>query len=61
MKKTLKNILFVTLPMLLVLFLLLEIISRIFFPGSDVPKTIYDDKDALVKYSREYGKRGTWT
>jgi hypothetical protein len=61
MKKTLKNILFVTIPMLLVLFLLLEIISRIFFPGSDVPKTIYDEKDGLVKYSREYGKRGTWT
>lgn len=61
MKKALKNILFVTVPMLLILFFLLEIVSRIFFPGSDVPKTIFDDKEQLVKYSREYGTRGLWT
>ena len=61
MKKTLKNILFVTLPMLLVLFLLLEIASRFFFPGKEAPKSIYDDSTHLVKYNRDYGTRGLWT
>jgi len=61
MKKTLKNILFVTVPMLIIFFILLEVISRIFFPGSDRPKSIYDEQDKLVKYSRDYGTRGLWT
>jgi hypothetical protein len=61
LKKILKNILFVTIPMLLVFFILLEIASRIFFPGSDVPKSIYDEENNLVKFSREYGTRGLWT
>jgi len=60
-KKTLKNILFVTIPMLIILFILLEIISRLFFPGSDIPKTIYDETDHIVKFSRDYGTRGLWT
>jgi hypothetical protein len=61
MKKTLKNLLFVTLPMLLIMFVLLEVVSRIFFPGSDRPKTIYEEQSGLVKYSTEYGTRGLWT
>lgn len=61
MKKTFKNILFVTLPMLLVLFLLLEIASRVFFPGSEVPKEMYDEENHLVKYKRDYGTTGVWT
>jgi GDSL-like Lipase/Acylhydrolase family len=61
MKKILKNILFITLPMLLVFFILLEIISRIFFPGSEVPKSVYDEQNNVVKFSREYGTRGVWT
>lgn len=61
MKKMLKNILFVTIPMLLVLFLLLEIASRIFFPGKEAPKSIYDKENGIVKYSRDYGTRGWWT
>ncbi|HEY6505090.1 MAG TPA: hypothetical protein VIZ28_14025 [Chitinophagaceae bacterium] len=60
-KKTLKNILFVTIPMLIVLFILLEIISRFFFPGSESPKTIYDETNHIVKFSRAYGTRGLWT
>lgn len=47
--------------MLLILFVLLEIVSRIFFPGSDRPKSIYDEQNKLVKYSRAYGTRGLWT
>ncbi len=61
MKKTLKNILFVTVPMLLIFFVLLEIVSRIFFPGSNRPKSIYDEDTRIVKYSRDYGTRGLWT
>lgn len=61
MKKTLKNILFVTLPMMIIFFILLEIVSRIFFPGSDRANTIYDEQNQLVKYDRKYGTRGLWT
>ena len=60
-KKTLKNIVTVTIPMLIIFFILLEIICRFFFPGSEVPKTIWDDTDHLVKYNRDYGTRGLWT
>ncbi len=61
MKKALKNILFVTIPMMLVLLILLEIISRIFFPGKEAPKSIYDEENRIVKYNRDYGTRGLWT
>ena len=61
MKKILKNLLFVTLPMLIIFFILLEIISRIFFPGSEAPNCIYDKTDNIVKFDRKYGTRGVWT
>ena len=61
LKKILKNFFFITVPMLLIFFVLLEVISRIFFPGKDAPKSIYDEKARLVKYSREYGTTGLWT
>lgn len=61
LKKIGKNLLFVTLPAMIVIFLVLEIISRLFFPGKDAPKMIYDENSHLVKYSREYGKTGIWS
>jgi hypothetical protein len=61
LKKILKNIVFVTIPMLLVFFILLEIVSRIFFPGQEEPKSIYDEKTRLVKFNRDNGTRGLWT
>ena len=65
LKKILKNLLFVTLPMLIIFFILLEIISRIFFPGSEAPNCVYvhdaqTDMD-IVKFDRKYGTRGLWT
>ncbi|MDP4262081.1 MAG: SGNH/GDSL hydrolase family protein [Bacteroidota bacterium] len=61
LKKILKNFFFVTIPVLLVIFILLEIISRIFFPGKEAPKSIYDEETHIVKYNRDYGTRGLWT
>jgi hypothetical protein len=61
LKRILKNLLFVTLPMLIIFFILLEIASRIFFPGSEAPNCIYDKQDSLVKFDRKYGTRGLWT
>lgn len=61
LKKILKNILFVTLPMMIIFFILLEIISRIFFPGSEAPNCIFDQGDHIVKFDRKYGTRGLWT
>lgn len=60
-KKTLKNFFVITVPMLIILFILLELASRLFFPGSESPKTIYDSTSKIVKFSREYGTRGWWT
>jgi hypothetical protein len=59
-KKIGKNIVFVLIP-LLVLFILLEILSRLFFPGSDRPREYYDTENNIVKYGRENGTRGMWT
>lgn len=60
-KKALKNIVFVTIPMLLVFFILLEVASRFFFPGMEEPKSIYDSTTQLIKYNRDNGTRGVWT
>lgn len=59
--KTLKNIFFVTIPVLIIFFILLEILSRLFFPGSDEPKAVYDDEHQIIKFSHENGKSGLWT
>ena len=67
LKKILKNILFVTVPMLLIFFILLEIISRFFFPGCKLPNNIYAEetinnvKYDIVKFNRDYGTTGLWT
>ena len=61
LKKILKNILFITVPMLIILFLILEVASRVFFPGSEAPNCIYDTANHLVKFDRKYGTRGLWT
>jgi hypothetical protein len=61
LKKILKNIVFVTIPMLIIFFILLEILSRFFFPGREEPKSIYDEKTQLIKFNRDYGTRGLWT
>ena len=61
LKKILKNLVFITLPTLLVIFLLLEVISRFFFPGREASNAIYDTTNHIVKFDRKYGTRGLWT
>lgn len=61
MKKLMRNLFFVTIPMLLILFIILEILSRIFFPGSERPDVFYDEANGIVKYGRENGTRGLFT
>lgn len=56
-----KNILLVTLPTLLILFLLLEISSRLFFPGALYPIREYDKENLITKSNSEIRESGLWT
>ena len=52
--RRLKNLVFITLPTLFVFFLLLEVISRFFFPGRETPNSFYDSTNHIVKFDRKY-------
>jgi hypothetical protein len=45
--KTLKNIIFVTLPSLFIVLLLLEVFFRTIIPASQVPMNVFDGKDKM--------------
>jgi len=61
MKNWIKNILRITLPSLIIIFIILEILSRLFFPGAQNPSAFFDHENRMVKYSDENGKTGTYT
>lgn len=60
MKDFLKNILLVTIPTLIILILLLELILSFFMPLPSRPDTIYDQSTDILKFSSESGS-GTYT
>jgi len=51
--KTLKNILLVTLPTLLILFIILELFFRFVIPASDPPLSVYRQDEQFINYSNE--------
>lgn len=60
MKDLIKNILFITIPTLVILFLLMEVILSFFMPLPSRPKAIYDEQTNLLRFSPESGT-GTYT
>jgi hypothetical protein len=59
--KTIKSLLLVTFPSVIVIFIILEIASRLFFPGNMAASSYYDNKDKMVKYNHDDGETGLWT
>lgn len=60
MKDFIKNILLVSIPSLIFLFILLEIILAFLMPLPSRPETIYDSHNNILKFSPESGN-GTYT
>lgn len=58
--KTIKNILFITLPTLVLVFIILELFFRIVIPACNPPLTVYDYEAGLTHYSTER-KQGLYT
>ena len=54
--KTLKNILFATLPSILVLLIILEAFFRIVIPASDPPRGFFDEKEKMYSFSNKKEK-----
>jgi hypothetical protein len=49
--KTLKNIILITIPTLLILFIILELFFRFVIPASNPPLTVYNHEEQLTHYS----------
>lgn len=60
MKDFIKNIFLISIPSLILLFVLLEIILAFLMPLPSRPETIYDDQNSILKFSPESGA-GTYT
>jgi len=54
--KTLKKILFVTLPIIFIILIILEVFFRIVIPASDPPKGFFDEKEKMCFFSNEKNK-----
>ena len=50
--KTLKNLLFLTLPSLLILFLILELFFRFVIPSTNPPRGYFDEEEKIFHLSR---------
>ncbi len=51
--KTLKNIILVTLPTLVVLFIILELFFRLIIPASNPPLSVYNQEEQFINYSNK--------
>lgn len=59
--KTIKNIIFVTIPTLIILFFVGEILSSFFFPGTYPPCIIWDEQYNIGKWDPKIKKTGIYT
>ena len=58
--KGFKNILFVTLPTILIVLILLEVFFRIVIPAAEAPEGFFDEEEKIYCYSNKK-KTGLWT
>jgi hypothetical protein len=59
--KTIKNLFLVTVPSIIIIFIILEVASRLFFPGNMAASSFYDEENKMVKYNQDNGEEGLWT
>jgi len=55
--RSLKNFILLTMPSLLILFLILEVVSRIFVPGAHSPHGYFDEEARMAKCNIEKGSK----
>ncbi|WP_234571648.1 SGNH/GDSL hydrolase family protein [Rhodohalobacter sp. 614A] len=60
MREFIKNVLLVSIPSLIILIIMLEIILAFFMPLPSRPETIYDEQTNILKFNPESGS-GTYT
>lgn len=53
MKKIIKNLSFVTLPTILIIFILFELFFRIIIPASDPPRGFFNENELIYHYSNK--------
>lgn len=56
-----KSLLLLTLPTCLILFLVLEITTRLVFPAAEFPSYFYDPEDRILKFAVSQQREGTFT
>ena len=61
MIKTLKNILVITIPTLIFIFIILELFFRFIIPANEFPMHYYDTVDNVYKFDTNYKRDGIWT
>ena len=61
MKNILKNFFFATVPTLLVLFILLELVFRFIIPAAESPWGLYDQEYNVLKFDQSFQKDGYYT
>lgn len=61
MIKTLKNILVITIPTLIFIFIMLELFFRFIIPANEFPMHYYDTIDNVYKFDTNYRRDGVWT
>ena len=59
--KVIKKFVLITIPTLIILFLILEVFSILFFPGKQPIGPCWDNEYSILKFSNIYGESGTWT
>lgn len=57
----LKNIFFVTIPSLFLMFLVLEVVFRTIVPASEFPLTKYDPEHRMLLFENRFANEGTYT
>ncbi len=52
-KKAIKNIIFITIPTIVIIFILFEFFFRIIIPASDPPRGFFNEKERIYHYSNK--------
>lgn len=61
MKKILKNLIFITVPSIIILFILLELFFRFVIPAAEIAQPFFDKKELIYRFDTNSKKEGLYT
>ncbi|MBK7338788.1 MAG: SGNH/GDSL hydrolase family protein [Saprospirales bacterium] len=61
MKKTLKGLVFITLPTLIFIFVILELFFRYVIPAAEIPQGVFDENELLYRFDTTGQREGVYT